>query len=293
VTKPLLVIGGDGQLARAYKALRPDALFLGRSVADLAVPDKLSEVLERYNPSALINAAAYTQVDNAESEEKLATVVNAESPTAMAIYCSRKRIPFVHFSSDYVFDGSGDTPWKEDDTPAPLNAYGRSKLAGEDAIARIGGDHLIFRSSWVYDAEGKNFVNTILRLASEREELRIIADQFGAPTYATHLAVASLKALEVAMAAPQFSSGIYHLCNSGVTTWHGFATAIVESARAIGLPVKTRYVRAIPASEYPLPAKRPANSRLDCTKALSMFGVSLPTWQEGLAACMRIKHESH
>jgi dTDP-4-dehydrorhamnose reductase len=287
--QPLLVIGSGGQLARALKSLQPDALFLDRARADLSHPQSLSQALEGYDPYALINAAAYTQVDNAEKEEALATTVNAESPAVMAAYCARRRIPFVHFSTDYVFDGSGDAPWKENDSTAPLNAYGRSKLAGERAVAHAGGKHLIFRTSWVYDAEGKNFLNTILRLASDREELRIINDQFGAPTYAPHLAGGALAALEKAMRRPEFPSGVYHLCNQGVTTWHGFASLIVEHARRLDKPVKVKTITPIPAREYPLPAARPHNSRLDCARALSMFGVSLPDWRDGVAQCMERK----
>jgi len=291
--KQPLVIGETGQLARAFKALLPDAVFLGRGVADLAMPDQLSELLERYDPSMVINAAAYTQVDNAEVEEGLATLVNAQSPAAMAIYCANRHIPFVNFSTDYVFDGSGESPWREDNLPDPINAYGRSKLAGEDAVAHIGGAYFVFRTSWVHDAPGKNFVNTILRLAGEREELRVIDDQFGAPTYAPHLAEAALRIVDKAQAMERFPSGVYHLCNTGVTSWHGFATAIVEEARRCAFPVKVRSIKGIPASEYPLPAKRPHNSRLDCSKALSMFGVSLPSWREGLKASMEIRRENH
>jgi dTDP-4-dehydrorhamnose reductase len=291
--KPLLVIGANGQLARAFKELRPDAIYLNRSAADLAHPEAISHVLEQYDPAAVINAAAYTQVDNAESEEALATIINAQSPTAMAIYCANRHIPFVHFSSDYVFDGKGVKPWQADDKPNPINAYGRSKLKGEDAIAHIGGSYLIFRTSWVYDAQGKNFVTTMLRLASEREELRVINDQFGAPTYAAHLAAGVLEALNAALLLPSFPSGIYHLCNGGETSWYDFTIAIVERAVKCGLPVKTRVIQAIAATEYPLPAKRPYNSRLDCSKALSMFGVFLPHWQNGLDACMELKSENH
>ncbi|MBI3631003.1 MAG: dTDP-4-dehydrorhamnose reductase [Candidatus Sungbacteria bacterium] len=285
----LLVIGSSGQLARAIKALRPDATYLDRSRADLSKPNELREVLESFNPSAVINAAAYTQVDNAEKEEELATAVNGFSPEVMAKYCAGRNIPLVHFSTDYIFDGSGEKPWCEDDAPSPLNAYGRSKLAGEKAIAQAGGKYLIFRTSWVYDAEGKNFVNTILRLAAEREELKIIADQHGAPTYAPHLGKGALEALTKTAEMSQFPSGIYHLCNRGTTTWHGFASAIVEHGRRRGIAVKVKNIVPISTSEYPLPARRPFNSRLDCARALSMFGVSLPDWQEGLADCMERK----
>ena len=207
MSNPLLIIGGRGQLARALYHLRPDALLLDRNVMDLAYPDQVSEVLERYDASAVINAAAYTQVDKAEEEERLATRINADAPAAMMIYCQQRQIPLIHVSTDYVFDGSGDTPWKEEDAPAPLNAYGRSKLAGEEAIAHIGGNYLILRTSWVYDAHGKNFLDTILRLAAEREELRIIADHYGAPTYAPHLAEGVLAAFSSAASTPSARCG--------------------------------------------------------------------------------------
>jgi dTDP-4-dehydrorhamnose reductase len=289
MSKRLLIVGSTGQLARAFRQVVPDAIFLDRTHMDLAFPHKVTEALEKHDPRAVINAAAYTQVDKAEKEEQLAANVNAHSPAAMAIFCAGRRIPFVHFSTDYVFDGSGDKPWRVNDIPKPLNAYGRSKLAGEDAIRHIGGRYLILRTSWIYDAAGSNFVNTILRLAAEREELRIIGDQYGAPTYAPHLAAGALAVLEKAMGKCRFPSGIYHLCSQGVTSWYAFAVAITDHARQRKLPLKLRSLQEITADQYPLPAPRPHNSRLDCAKALSMFGVSLPTWQEGLAECMESK----
>lgn len=284
----LLIIGG-GQLAQALARLRPDAVVLQRAQCDLEQAGQVRGVLERYTPDAVINAAAYTQVDKAESEEALAVAVNAQAPAVMAAYCKERDIPFVHFSTDYVFDGTGLRPWREDDKTSPLNAYGRSKRAGEEAVARVGGKYLIFRTSWVYDETGKNFMNTILRLAAEREELRVIDDQYGAPTYARHLAHVSLAALEKACALADFPAGIYHACNAGVTTWHGFATRIVELARAKGLPVKINIVHPIPATDYPLPAPRPYNSRLDCSKLLDKLGISFPSWEEGLAECLENK----
>lgn len=288
----ILVIGSGGQLATAYKAVLPDALFVGRDTLNLQHPLQVRGVLSSLAPSAVINTAAYTQVDKAETEEALAQAVNAGSPAEMARYCASHDIPFVHFSTDYVFNGEGKTPWKETDATAPLNAYGRSKLAGEQAITEAGGQYLIFRTSWVYDASGKNFVNTILRLAAEREELKVIDDQFGAPTYAPHLAEAALAGLELAQRMEHFPSGIYHLCNAGETTWHRFAAGIIKHAKRMGAPVKVKTTQPIPATEYPLPAHRPYNSRLDCTKARSILGVTMPSWEEGLAACMEKKRES-
>ncbi|HEU5046413.1 MAG TPA: dTDP-4-dehydrorhamnose reductase [Rickettsiales bacterium] len=289
----LLVIGSTGQLARALRRLLPNAVFLGRGMLDLSKPETVREVLGNYAPSAVINAAAYTQVDNAEKEEALATAVNAESPAIMASWCAKKNIPFVSFSTDYVFDGSGDNARKEEDAVRPLNAYGRSKAESEKRIVEAGGKYLLFRTSWVYDASGKNFLNAILRLAGEREELRVINDQFGAPTFAAHLAKATLNALETALKQPSFPSGIYHLCNAGVTTWHGFASAIVEEARTHNVPLQVQRIQPIPATEYPLPAKRPANSRLDCSKAKAVLNITMPSWRDGVSECMKEKYENH
>lgn len=285
----ITIIGSSGQLAQAFRVLLPEAIFLGREQLDLGHPAQVKEVLARTQPSLVINTAAYTQVDKAESEEALAHTVNAESPAAMAEYCATQQIPFVHYSTDYVFDGSGTRPWREGDIPSPLNAYGRSKLAGEKAILAMGGKHIIFRTSWVYDAFGRNFVNTILRLVGERESLSIIDDQFGAPTYAPHLAQATLQALAAIKKIPDFPSGIYHLCNAGEATWYRFAVQIVQHAQRIGLPVKTSHIHPIKATQYPLPAPRPYNSRLDCAKALSILGVAMPSWEEGLTACMELR----
>ncbi len=292
LVRKLLVIGSSGQLASAIRRFRPDSVFLERRQLDLSEPDTISDRLKEYAPDMVINAAAYTQVDNAEKEEKLIFNINAKAPEALAYYCASRNIPFIHFSTDYVFNGSKDTPWNEEDATAPLNAYGRSKAAGEKYIADIGGKYLLFRTSWMYDAQGRNFLNTILKLAKEREELRIIDDQFGAPTYAPHLAKAVLSALEIAGQKPAFPSGIYHLCNFGYTTWYGFAVRIIEIARACGVDIKMRHIYPIPASEYPLPAKRPTNSRLDCSKAQMIFNISMPDWHQGLEDCMREKYEN-
>jgi dTDP-4-dehydrorhamnose reductase len=284
-----LIIGGEGQLARAFKTHCPEALFINRTVIDLAYPEKIEAALNPCSPSVVINAAAYTQVDKAETEEALAMRINAESPVAIAKWCASRSIPFIHFSSDYVFDGGGSTPWKETDKENPVNAYGRTKYAGEKAIAKIDGTSLIFRTSWVYDAQGKNFLNTIIKLACAHEELRIIDDQFGAPTYAPHLAKAVLTIIEKG----NFPTGVYHLCNGGEASWYGFANAIIGQARNLNFPIKVKNIIPIPASEYPLPAPRPHNSRLDCHKAYSMFGIEMPDWKEGLAECMGLKREHY
>ncbi|MEI7668527.1 MAG: dTDP-4-dehydrorhamnose reductase [Pseudomonadota bacterium] len=291
--RPLIVIGATGQLARAIHHFDENVILLGRNVVDLSHPSKVTEILEEYNPKAVINAAAYTNVDKAEIEEKLAHIINADAPTAMAIYCAQKNIPFIHFSTDYVFSGKGEEAWKENDIPCPLNAYGRSKLAGEEAIAHIGGKYMIFRTSWLYDARGKNFLNTIIRLAFEREELSIINDQFGAPTFAGNLAEKSLEALAKAMEMEEFSSGIYHLCNEGVTSWFGFASAIFEHIKQNSKAIKLQKIHAIPATDYPLPAKRPYNSRLDCSKIEEIFNIKMPHWKKALTECLESRNESN
>ncbi len=289
----LLVLGANGQVGRALTTLLgPRAIALGRAQADLSRPSELIEQIEaalreRAVPvntlGAVINAAAYTQVDRAESEEATALAVNAESPGLVARWCEDRGIPFVHYSTDYVFLGEGNVPWRESDATGPLSAYGRTKLEGERRVAEAGGKHLIFRTSWVYDRDGKNFLNTMLRLRAERDVLRVVADQFGAPTYAPHLAQATLAALENARGASRFPSGVYHLCGAGETTWHGFACAIFEAAERAGRhfsgPCR---VEAIQTEEFPTPARRPRNSRMDCGKAARELGVRMPEWREGL-----------
>lgn len=309
----ILVFGANGQLGRAFRELLGnDALYFTREEADFFQPGQVRLLLEKLDPfpRAVINAAAYTAVDKAEDDEINALLANATTPAVIANYCAARSIPFIHYSTDYVFPGAGETPWKEDDIPLPLNAYGRTKLEGERRIRKAGGNWLIFRTSWVYDAEGKNFLNTILRLGAERESLSVVNDQYGAPTYAAHIAKATLEVLEHCYpgsffrhperseGSPSgkqdgkgnlFPSGIYHLCNSGVTTWHGFAEAIFQAARARGMALKVSEVKGIPTTAYPTPAKRPLNSRLDCSKLQQVFGVSLPSWQEGLAEVMDLK----
>lgn len=279
----IAVLGANGQIGGALVHLLGNrAIPFTRADADLAQPDHVIAALEKAKPDAVINAAAYTQVDKAETESEAAFLINATAPGIIAGWCAENKIPFIHYSTDYVMDGTGNKPFIEDSPTAPLNKYGESKLAGEQAITEAGGQYLIFRTSWVYDAEGKNFLNTMLQLGSNREELRVIDDQFGAPCYAPHLAAATITCLEKATAMPVFPSGIYHFTCSGETSWHGFASAIFAAAKAAGAPLKIHSLHAIPSSEYPLPAKRPHNSRLDNSKLKRIFGISLPEWQAGL-----------
>jgi dTDP-4-dehydrorhamnose reductase len=283
-----LILGANGQVGQALNAAisNPNVVILGREQADFSKPETLYDVIEAINPEYLFNAVAYTAVDKAESEESLATTINADAVRVLAQYAKNKDIPLVHYSTDYVFDGKGDNARTEDAPTNPLNAYGRSKLAGEKAIADVGCKHLIFRTSWVYDAYGKNFLNTMLKFGAEREEMRVVADQIGAPTYAPHIADASLLALKHALDMPEFPSGIYHLCNAGETSWHGFAEAIFAGANKRGAELKVQRVLPIPASDYPTPAARPSNSRLNCAKLRDVLGVTLPDWHVGLEGAL-------
>lgn len=288
MTLPILVTGANGQIGTALAGVLSDreAIFWGRSEVDLSDEAALKAALAETPCSAIINAAAYTAVDRAEDEEALATRINGDAPGIMGQWCAKQNIPFIHYSTDYVFDGGGDQPRAESAPTSPLNAYGRSKLAGEKAVEAAGGNFLIFRTSWVYDATGKNFVNTMLRLAADRETLNVVADQIGAPSYAPHLARATVECLDKAVEMDAFPSGIYHMTNDGETSWHGFAQAIFEEARECGIELKIKEVNPIPADAYPTPAKRPFNSRLNGSKLQNTFGITMPDWRQGLKECM-------
>lgn len=284
----ILLTGKNGQvgweLARALLPLGNVAAFdhAGLDLADAAaVRRKLDEV----RPDAIVNAAAYTAVDRAESEPELASAINAAAPALLAQEAARRGALLIHYSTDYVFDGAKAAPYVETDPTAPLGAYGRSKLAGEEGIRAAGCEHLIFRTSWVYGARGANFLRTILRLAAEREELRVVNDQIGAPTWARLIAEATAHALKQAMRERRdgaFRSGKYHLAAAGETSWHGFASAIVAGRG--GLRVKA--VTPIATADYPLPAPRPANSRLDTGAFRARFGLVLPDWRDCLPLCL-------
>lgn len=290
----ILLLGANGQvgweLRRALAPLGP-VRALERAEADLANPDALSRAVRETGPSLIVNAAAYTAVDRAEQDEALAQAINADAPGTLAEEAKRLGIALVHYSTDYVFDGAGDRPAREDDPVAPLNAYGRSKLAGEAAIRDSGCAHLILRTSWVYSMRGANFLLTVRRLAGELEEMRIVADQTGAPTWARGIAGATALVLARCGAPAETGilvekGGLYHLTASGETTWHGFADAIVDWLRATGQPVRCKQVHPIPTSDYPTPAKRPANSLLDCTKLRETFGIAIPDWRDQLGLCV-------
>ena len=285
IQSPIVVFGANGQVGSALAAqLGRNTLVFSRKDADFSQPGSIKKLLESLEtpPSAIINAVAYTAVDKAETEEELAFTINATSPEVIATYCNKNSIPFIHYSTDYVFDGSGTAPRTEDSSTAPLNAYGRTKLAGEEKITAIGGQYLILRTSWVYDAIGKNFFNTMLRLGQERDSLSVVGDQIGTPSYAPHIAECTLAILDNILELNNFPYGIYHLCGTGKTSWHSFAKTIFTLAQAEGLALKITDVKAILTSDYPTPAQRPLNSRLDCSKTTRNFGVTMPHWKESL-----------
>ena len=270
----ILVFGKTGQVATELQLLG-DVLALGRDQADLSDPVVCVHAIRALMPRAVINAAAYTAVDKAEEEEGLATIINGDAPTAIAQACAEMQIPFVHISTDYVFDGSGKEPWKPSDTTAPQNAYGRSKLVGEEGILGSGATHAILRTSWVVSAYGTNFVKTMLRLSETRDSLSIVGDQYGGPTPARDIARACLMIAKHLQEDPS-KSGTYHYSGAPSVSWADFASEIFEQA--------ARSVTVIPISttEYPAPAKRPLNSRMDCRSTVSTFGVKEPDWRIGL-----------
>ncbi|UWQ39591.1 dTDP-4-dehydrorhamnose reductase (plasmid) [Leisingera aquaemixtae] len=270
----ILVFGKTGQLARELAA-HEGVTCLGRDQADLSHPAVCAAAIRQAQPRAVINAAAYTAVDKAEEEEALATVINGAAPGAMAAACAEMGIPFVTVSTDYVFDGSGEAPWQPGDATAPLNAYGRSKLAGEAAVRAAGGTYAILRTSWVVSCHGNNFVKTMLRLGKDRERLTIVADQIGAPTPARDIAAACLEVARQLMEDPG-KSGTYHFAGRPETSWAGFARGIFARA---GIACA---VEDIPSADYPVPAARPLNSRLDCAALETVFGIPQPDWRLGL-----------
>lgn len=301
----ILLLGANGQLGRSFlehgglaargdvvAATRDGALAAGGvgAVADLSDPTSLPAVLDRVQPELIINTAAYTAVDRAEQEETLATRVNAEAVGVIGRWAAAHGALVFHYSTDYVFDGHQSQPYAVEAPTAPLGAYGRSKLAGEVALRDSGADHLLLRTAWVYAAHGKNFLRTMLRLGAERDELRVVADQHGAPTDTGLIVHASLAALEAWQRADTVARtrlrGIHHLVASGATTWHGFATAIFEQATTHGLLAHAPRVVPITSAEFPTPARRPAWSLLDNTGFESRFGVALPDWRVGLESVM-------
>ncbi|SDI17098.1 dTDP-4-dehydrorhamnose reductase [Pseudomonas benzenivorans] len=284
----ILLLGAQGQLSRELQLCLQDQaelIVMGRDRLDLAQPEQIRRRVRQLRPTLLINAAAYTAVDQAEREPEAAFALNATAPAVLAEEAAALGAPLIHYSSDYVFDGRKATPYSEDDPPNPLNVYGRSKLAGERAIQAVGGAHLILRSSWVYSLHGGNFLLTVQRLLQEREELAVVADQIGAPTWAGSIARASAQLIQSWHSGQDGPWGLYHLCAQGETSWFGFASAIAEQLRAQGKVVAR--LQPIPSSGYPTPAQRPLNSRLDCRRLRRDWQVQLPDWHAALLECLR------
>ena len=281
----ILLTGCAGQLGRELKrslASLGELVACDRGLLDLADPDALRTAVRRIAPSVIVNAAAYTAVDKAETETGLANAINAAAPALLADEARRLGAFLIHYSTDYVFDGTKATPYLEEDAATPLSAYGHSKRQGELAIAASDARHLILRTSWVYGLHGANFMKTMLRLGRERDELRVVGDQFGAPTWTRHLADATA----LVLSRREMAEGLYHFAAAGETSWHGSAEAIFAEAQAAGLLEKSPTVHRITTAEYPLPAPRPTNSRLDCTRFSRDSGLTLPHWRTGLADCL-------
>lgn len=287
----ILLIGADGQLGfELQRALAPLGEVLpstqsGRLVGegsglalDLTAPGAVAAMIAEQRPDAVVNAAAYTAVDRAEDEPALARRINAEAVAEIARACAAVDARLVHYSTDYVFDGSGERPWREDDQPAPLNVYGQTKLEGERAVADSGARYQIFRTAWVYASRGHNFLRTMLRLAAERDELRVVADQFGSPTPARWLAGVTA----LALARPEAPSGLWHAVADGQTSWHGFASAIVADAVRSGVLTRAPKVVPIATADFPTRARRPEHSVLDCSALAREFGLKLPDWRQGV-----------
>ena len=286
----ILLLGKNGQVGwELQRSLAPlgelhaldrHSTGLCGDVSNLA---GLAETVRALRPDVIVNAAAYTAVDRAESEPELARCINALAPATLAQEAQRLGAWLVHFSTDYVFDGSGSRPWRENDTPAPLNVYGHTKLEGERLIAQHCAQHLILRTSWVYAARGGNFAKTMLRLAQERDRLTVINDQFGAPTGAELLADITAHALRSLPSQPQLA-GIYHAAASGETTWHAYAKHVIAHAQLVNsaIKIKSTEVAEVPTSAFPTPARRPHNSRLDTSKLQANFGLTLPDWRVGV-----------
>lgn len=289
----ILLLGKNGQIGwELQRSLAP----LGELVAldrhstpaeggpgDLADPESLRETVQRLRPDVIVNAAAHTAVDRAESEPELARTVNTLAPGALAAAAHAVGALLVHYSTDYVFDGSGDAPWREDAATAPLSVYGTTKRDGEDLIRASGARHLILRTSWVYAARGGNFARTMLRLAQEREHLTVIDDQWGAPTGAELIADVTAHAVRQVLREPA-CTGTYHLSAAGETSWHGYARFVLDTARALkpGLALKAQEVAPVPSGAFPTAARRPLNSRLDTARLRERFGLTLPHWQSGV-----------
>ncbi len=285
-----LVIGNKGQLARSLiEAKKPKGMELiavGRPACDITLPETVARAFNLINPDLVINTAAYTSVDRAESEPQLALAVNAKGASTVARACSSRAIPLIHISTDYVFDGSKGAPYVEDDLVAPLGVYGRTKLEGEQAVTEICARHVVLRTAWIVSPFGRNFIKTILRIAENQPEIGVIADQFGNPTYAPHLATAILKICSSILGGHKaaLAWGTYHAAGTGEATWCDLAQAVFVQSKRLG--GRFAVARPIATEDYPTPARRPANSRLNCAKLARTYGITLPHWRDGVSECV-------
>lgn len=305
----ILLTGKNGQIGAELAAILPrlgEVAAFGRRELDLSKPDQIRRAIRDVQPTLIVNAAAYTSVDQAESEQAQARIINADAPALMAEEAKKIGAALVHFSTDYVFDGSKSLPYEETDQPSPINVYGKTKLAGEEAIRAAGHPHLIFRTAWVYGTTGRNFLLTILRLATEREDLRVVCDQFGAPTWSREIAEGTTKILtQLFQQGPDAisrSGGTYHITAAGSTNWFEFAKAILERASRTppgvawfaaatgGRPLVVRHITPIPTEQYPTPARRPASSVLSKARLKHMFGLELPDWRVQLDSAFADRH---
>ena len=281
----VLITGANGQLGRELVRLAERVDFevhsFNRQQLDITNKNQIEQIFSRISPSLVINAAAYTQVDRAENESDLAYAVNKNGPAYLARYCDDNHLALIHISTDYVFDGTKGRPYQESDPIAPLGVYGQSKAQGETAIRSILPNHIIVRTSWLYGVYGNNFINTILKLATEKTTLRVVADQLGSPTSAADLANAVMTIATKISANEKIDWGTYHYCCKGITTWHALAEKIIELATPYAA-LKTRHVEAITTAEWPTPAKRPPYSVLDCSRLKSRFGIEPEPWQQSL-----------
>lgn len=287
----ILITGQHGQVSRELQLRLQDLgdlIVLGRDQLDLANPDQIRQQIRAQRPDLIINAAAHTAADQAESEPDVVFAINTIAPGILAEEAKALGIPLIHYSTDYVFDGSKPAPYTEADTPNPLGIYGQSKLAGEQAIMAVGGNYLILRTSWVYSSHGKNFLLTMQRLLQEKPQMRIVADQIGAPTWAGSIAHSTRGLIERWQAGEPGEWGVYHLTARGETSWFGFAEAIGEHLRKQGKACAV--LEPIPSSAYPTPARRPLNSRLDCSRLQQQWHVSQPSWQDALRECLAEQH---